>query len=62
MLAVAKLNFRDIMGWLLMVFFVYFVITSVAFLFFLPTGRTNGLPFPSLWKTGGKGGALRLDS
>jgi short-chain fatty acids transporter len=36
MLAVAKLNFRDIMGWLLMVFFVYFVITSVAFLFFLP--------------------------
>jgi short-chain fatty acids transporter len=36
MLAVAKLHFRDIMGWLLMVFFVYFIITSVAFLFFLP--------------------------
>jgi len=36
MLAVAKLNFRDIMGWLLMVFFVYFIITSVAFLFFVP--------------------------
>ncbi len=36
MLAVAKLNFRDIMGWLLMVFFVYFVITSLAFLFFVP--------------------------
>jgi len=36
MLAVAKLNFRDIMGWLLMVFFVYFVITSIAFLFFIP--------------------------
>ena len=28
MLAVAKLHFRDIMGWLLMVFFVYFIITS----------------------------------
>ncbi|MDI7259557.1 MAG: TIGR00366 family protein [Thermodesulfobacteriota bacterium] len=36
MLAVAKLNFRDIMGWLLMVFFVYFIITSLAFLFFVP--------------------------
>ncbi len=36
MLAVAKLNFRDIMGWLLMVFFVYFIMTSLAFLFFLP--------------------------
>jgi short-chain fatty acids transporter len=36
MLAVAKLNFRDIMGWLLMVFLVYFIITSVAFLFFIP--------------------------
>jgi short-chain fatty acids transporter len=36
MLAVAKLNFRDIMGWLLMVFFVYFIITSLAFLFFIP--------------------------
>jgi short-chain fatty acids transporter len=35
MLAVAKLNFRDIMGWLLMVFFVYLIITSVAF-FFIP--------------------------
>ncbi|MBN2123670.1 MAG: short-chain fatty acid transporter [Deltaproteobacteria bacterium] len=33
MLAVAKLEFREIMGWLLLVFFVYFVITSVAFLF-----------------------------
>jgi short-chain fatty acids transporter len=36
MLAVAKLNFRDIMGWLLMVFIVYWVITSAAFLFFIP--------------------------
>lgn len=36
MLAVAKLNFRDIMGWLLMVFIVYFIITSLAFLFFIP--------------------------
>jgi len=36
MLAVVKLNFRDIMGWLLMVFFVYFIITSLAFLFFIP--------------------------
>jgi short-chain fatty acids transporter len=36
MLAVAKLNFRDIMGWLLMVFFVYWIITSIAFLFFIP--------------------------
>jgi len=24
------------MGWLLMVFFVYFIITSLAFLFFIP--------------------------
>ncbi len=32
MLAVAKLEFREIMGWLLLVFFVYFVITSVAFI------------------------------
>jgi len=32
MLAVAKLEFREIMGWLLMVFAVYFVITSIAFL------------------------------
>jgi short-chain fatty acids transporter len=31
MLAVAKLEFREIMGWLLLVFFLYFVITSVAF-------------------------------
>jgi short-chain fatty acids transporter len=36
MLAVAKLNFRDIMGWLLMVFFVYWIITSLAFLLFIP--------------------------
>jgi short-chain fatty acids transporter len=36
MLAVAKLNFRDIMGWLLMVFILYWVITSAAFLFFIP--------------------------
>jgi len=36
MLAVAKLNFRDIMGWLLMVFIVYWIITSAAFLFFIP--------------------------
>ncbi|MEJ2724790.1 MAG: TIGR00366 family protein, partial [Deltaproteobacteria bacterium] len=34
MLAVAKLEFREIMGWLLLVFFVYFVITSVAFLIY----------------------------
>ena len=32
MLAVAKLNFRDIMGYLMVVFIVYFVITSIAFL------------------------------
>ena len=32
MLAVAKLEFREIMGWLLLVFAVFFVITSVAFL------------------------------
>ncbi|MDP2974981.1 MAG: TIGR00366 family protein, partial [Anaerolineales bacterium] len=36
MLAVARLHFRDIMGYLLMVFFVYFIITSLAFLFFVP--------------------------
>ena len=36
MLAVAKLHFRDIMGYLLMVFFVYFIITSIAFFFFVP--------------------------
>lgn len=35
MLAVAKLNFRDIMRWLLMVFFVYWTITPIAFLFFI---------------------------
>jgi short-chain fatty acids transporter len=34
MLAVAKLEFREIMGWLLLVFFVYFIITSVAFLIY----------------------------
>jgi short-chain fatty acids transporter len=34
MLAVAKLEFREIMGWLLLVFFVYFTITSVAFLIY----------------------------
>lgn len=32
MLAVAKLNFRDIMGYLMVVLFVYFVITSIAIL------------------------------
>ncbi len=32
MLAVVKLEFREIMGWLLLVFAVFFVITSVAFL------------------------------
>ncbi|MBC8466876.1 MAG: short-chain fatty acid transporter [Deltaproteobacteria bacterium] len=32
MLAVAKLNFRDIMGYLMVIFMVYFVITSIAFL------------------------------
>jgi short-chain fatty acids transporter len=32
MLAVAKLNFRDIMGYLMVIFVVYFIITSVAFL------------------------------
>jgi short-chain fatty acids transporter len=36
MLAVAKLHFRDIMGYLLMVFFLYWIITSLAFLFFIP--------------------------
>jgi hypothetical protein len=34
MLAVAKLEFREIMGWLLLVFFVYATITSVAFLIY----------------------------
>ncbi|MFH1123679.1 MAG: TIGR00366 family protein [Pseudomonadota bacterium] len=34
MLAVAKLEFREIMGWLLLVFFVYFIITSVAFILY----------------------------
>lgn len=32
MLAVAKLEFREIMGWLMLVFLVFFVITSAAFL------------------------------
>jgi short-chain fatty acids transporter len=32
MLAVAKLEFREIMGWLMLVFFVFFIITSIAFL------------------------------
>jgi short-chain fatty acids transporter len=32
MLAVAKLNFRDIMGYLMVIFLVYFIITSIAFL------------------------------
>jgi hypothetical protein len=32
----AKLHFRDIMGYLLMVFFLYWIITSLAFLFFIP--------------------------
>jgi short-chain fatty acids transporter len=36
MLAVAKLEFREIMGWLLLVFFVYFIITSIGFAFILP--------------------------
>ncbi len=36
MLAVARLHFRDIMGYLLMVFFIYFIITSLAFFFFVP--------------------------
>jgi short-chain fatty acids transporter len=36
MLAVAKLHFRDIMGYLLMVFFLYWIITSLGFLFFIP--------------------------
>ena len=34
MLAVAKLEFREIMGWLMLVFFVFFIITSIAFLIF----------------------------
>jgi hypothetical protein len=34
--AVAKLHFRDIMGWLLMVCFVHFIVTSLAFRFFIP--------------------------
>jgi short-chain fatty acids transporter len=32
MLAVAKLNFRDIMGYLMVIFVIYFIITSIAFL------------------------------
>jgi short-chain fatty acids transporter len=32
MLAVVKLEFREIMGWLFLVFFVYAIITSIAFL------------------------------
>jgi short-chain fatty acids transporter len=36
MLAVAKLHFRDIMGYLLMVFIIYWFITSLGFLFFIP--------------------------
>jgi short-chain fatty acids transporter len=36
MLAVAKLNFRDIMGYLMVIFVIYFIITSIAFLI-LPT-------------------------
>ncbi len=32
MLAVVKLEFREIMGWLMLVFFVYAIITSAAFL------------------------------
>jgi len=31
MLAVAKLEFRDIMGFLMLVFLVFLVITSIAF-------------------------------
>ncbi|MBI4965901.1 MAG: short-chain fatty acid transporter [Desulfomonile tiedjei] len=34
MLAIAKLEFREIMGWLMLVFFAYFIITSVAFLIY----------------------------
>jgi short-chain fatty acids transporter len=34
MLAVAKLEFRDIMGWLMLVFIVFFIITSIGFLIF----------------------------
>ncbi|MEW6533556.1 MAG: TIGR00366 family protein [Thermodesulfobacteriota bacterium] len=34
MLAVAKLEFREIMGWLLLVFILYAIITSVAFLIY----------------------------
>ena len=32
MLAIARLEFREIMGWLMIIFFIYFVITSTAFL------------------------------
>jgi short-chain fatty acids transporter len=32
MLAVVKLEFREIMGWLFLVFIVYAIITSAAFL------------------------------
>src|SRR4030042_1218687 len=31
MLAVAKLEFREIMGWLMLVFIFFFIITSIAF-------------------------------
>jgi short-chain fatty acids transporter len=34
MLAVAKLEFREIMGWLMLVFVVFFIITSIAFLIY----------------------------
>lgn len=34
MLAIAKLEFREIMGWLMLVFFVFFIITSIAFLIY----------------------------
>ena len=36
MLAVARLHFRNIMGNLLMVFFLYFIFTPIAFLYFVP--------------------------
>ena len=34
MLAIAKLEFREIMGWLMLVFIVYAILTSVAFLIY----------------------------
>lgn len=34
MLAVAKLEFREIMGWLMVIFIVYLIITSGAFLLY----------------------------